>query len=218
MRATHDTALPFAYRLVVALGTPFLRLSRIEVSGAEHLPTSGPTLVVANHDSEWDPFAIGYAARSRRQIRALAKRSLWDNPVRARILDAMGQIPIERGAGGAALRLAERELRAGACIGIFPEGTRSLGRQLRARSGVGWLALAVPDAVIVCCRVRGTAGQLWRPGATRVRVEFFPPAGGQRQPDESAEHLAVRLLAEIRAGAPPVRPRRAALRPPPPGS
>ena len=44
------------------------------------------------------------------------------------------------------------ELRGGACVGIFPEGTRSLGRTLRARSGIGRLAAAVPEAKIVLRR------------------------------------------------------------------
>ena len=210
--------LPPAYRAVVSLGAPPLRLSHLTCTGTEHIPLSGPTLVVCNHDSNWDPFAVGYAARHRRQIRALAKSSLWDNAIRARILDAMGQIPIERGSGGAALRVAEKALRDGACIGIFPEGTRSLGRELRPRSGAGWLALAVPGTTIVCCRVKGTTGQLWRPGGARVSIEFFPPAGGQVQPGETAEALVTRLMAEIRAGAPPAKPRRATMRPLPPGA
>ena len=51
---------------------------------------------------------------------------------------------------------AIEELRAGRCIGVFPEGTRSLGRTLRARSGFGRLADAVPEAQLVCCTVEGT--------------------------------------------------------------
>ena len=120
---------------------------RLEVAGVEHLPASGPLLIIANHDSNWDPVAIGIAGRKRRQIRALAKASLWDIPGLAPILRGMGQIPIKRGAADAgALDEAIRQLREGACLGVFPEGTISRGAVLRARSGAGRLAIEVPEA------------------------------------------------------------------------
>lgn len=197
-----------AYRAVIGIGSVFLRLSRIRVSGAENIPLAGPVLVVANHDSHWDPIAIGYAARQRRLIRALAKSSLWKNPIAARVLDGMRQIPIERGASTSAMRTARQALRDGSCLGVFPEGTLSHGRTLPARSGVGWLAVAVPGTVIVCCRVHGTTDQVWRPGAARVRVEFFAPEGGPARAGEKADALATRLLAEIRSGVPPTASRR----------
>ena len=76
----------------------------------------------------------------------------------APILNGMGQIPIERGAGDAeALARAIETLRAGACIGVFPEGTRSRGKVLRARSGVGRLALEVPEAHVTLVAIEGTS-------------------------------------------------------------
>jgi 1-acyl-sn-glycerol-3-phosphate acyltransferase len=115
----------------------------------------------------------------------------------------MGQIPVERGASNAeAMKIAVDELRKGACIGIFPEGTRSLGRELRARTGVGRLAEAVPEATVVCVRVNGTVDVPRIPRRPTVTVDFFLPAGGQLKPGESARDFSDRLLAELRAGAP----------------
>src|SRR5437899_391107 len=124
------------YRFVLALCTPIVRWwGRLEVSGLEHLPLEGPVLLAGNHDSCWDRIAVGVAAVPRRQIHALAKSSLW-KPVIGPVLDAMGQIPINRGKADAhAMDRAVTSLREGACIGIFPEGTRSKGKTLRARSG-----------------------------------------------------------------------------------
>jgi 1-acyl-sn-glycerol-3-phosphate acyltransferase len=198
------------YRAVVTIAAPLMtRWARLRVVGLEYLPLSGPTLLVANHDSYWDPVAIGVAARSRRQVRALSKSTIWKFRAVGWVMDGMGHIPIVRGTGdAAAIGNAVTCLAAGACIGIFPEGTRSLGRPLRARSGLGRLAAAVPDAIVVCVRVTGTVDLVRAPKRPRVRVEFFPPAGGPRQAGESDADLSARLLAEIRSDAPRVIPGR----------
>jgi 1-acyl-sn-glycerol-3-phosphate acyltransferase len=193
-----------AYRFAMGVSAPVVRgWGRLEVTGLEHLPESGPVLLAGNHDSYWDPVAVGVAARPRRQIRALAKSQLWKLPGLGRVLDGMGQIPIERGQGdSAAMDRAIEELRAGACIGIFPEGTRSLGRELRARSGFGRLAALVPEARVVCVAVTGTVDIPRFPTRPRVDVAFFTPSGGGLQPGERAVELSERLLAEIRSIAP----------------
>lgn len=193
-----------AFRAVMAASAPIVRIwGHLEVAGLEHMPTSGPTLLAANHDSWWDPIVIGCAALERRQIQALAKASLWKNPGVAKVLDGMGQIPIERGKGDAdALARAISALRDGACIGIFLEGTRSKGRTLRARNGSGRIAQAVPEAQIVCCAVEGTVDVVRFPKRPSLRVRFFPPAGGGLLEGESPGEFTERLLAEIRAAAP----------------
>jgi 1-acyl-sn-glycerol-3-phosphate acyltransferase len=192
------------YRFVMAACAPVVRWwGRLEVEGEEHLPVSGPVLIVANHDSYWDPVAIGIAGRKRRQIRALAKSSLWNVPGLSPILNGMGQIPIERGKGDArALDEAIRQLREGACIGVFPEGTISRGSVLRARSGMGRLAVAVPEVRIVSATVTGTVDIVRFPKRPRIKVTFFPPTEGGLREGEDATGLPVRLMAEIRGLAP----------------
>ena len=192
------------YRIALAVFTPVVRWwGRLEASGLEAMPESGPILLAGNHDSYWDPIAIGIAGLPRRQIRALAKSQLWKNAALGKALDGMGQIPIERGKGDAhALDRAIEELRGGRCIGIFPEGTRTRGRTLRARSGFGRLAEMVPEAAIVCCTVEGTIDVGKFPKRPKITVHFFKPAEGGLKPGESAGELASRLLEEIRAKAP----------------
>jgi 1-acyl-sn-glycerol-3-phosphate acyltransferase len=193
------------YRVAMAVSRPIVAVwGRLEVEGLDALPASGPVLVVGNHDSHWDPLAVGVAAIRRRQIKALAKSTLWDVRGLSPILNGMGQIPIERGAGDAgALSRAIEELRRGACIGVFPEGTRSRGEVLRARSGVGRLALEVPEAKLVCVAIEGTSDLTGFPKRPCLRTRFFEPSGGQVQPGEEPGEIAARLLAEIRAQVPP---------------
>lgn len=193
------------YRLAMALAVPVVRWwSRLEVDGLDALPATGPVVLFANHDSSWDPLVIGLAALPRRQVRALAKSSLWRLRPLGWVLDRMGQIPIERGRGDThAMAAATERLRGGACIGVFPEGTRSAGRHLRARSGAGRLALAVQQASIVCAAVTGAVDIARFPKRPRVRVRFFVPAA-PRQPDETAGELSARVTAELRRVAPVV--------------
>ncbi|HWC08921.1 MAG TPA: lysophospholipid acyltransferase family protein [Solirubrobacterales bacterium] len=188
------------YRAVMALNRPVALWGRLRVEGLDSLPTEGPLLVVGNHDSHWDPIMVGMAAVKRRQIRALAKAELWDVKGLGPILDGMGQVPIKRGSGDKeALSKAIETLRAGACIGVFPEGTRSRGKELRARSGVARLALEVPEAHVSLVAVEGTSDLTGFPRRPRIKVRFFDPAGGQPQPGDDPGELAASWLAELRA-------------------
>jgi 1-acyl-sn-glycerol-3-phosphate acyltransferase len=193
------------YRGVMIASTPgVVWWGRLRVSGLELLPLEGPLLVVGDHDSYWDTVATGIAGLPRRQIRALAKSSMWSNTLLGAVLTGMGQIPIERGSGDSgALDRAIEELRNGACIGIYPEGTRSLGRALRARAGVGYLARAVPEATIVGIACNGTVAIPRFPRARpRVRIEFFEFDQPAIAPEESPQQYSTRLLGQVRQRAP----------------
>ncbi|MGN6215904.1 MAG: lysophospholipid acyltransferase family protein [Solirubrobacterales bacterium] len=192
------------YGLAMAVNRPVAWWGRLRIEGLETLPAEGPLLIVGNHDSHWDPVMVGIAARKRRQIRALAKSDLWKVRGLGPVLNGMGQIPIERGKGDAqALARAIETLRAGACIGVFPEGTRSRGKVLRARSGVGRLALEVPEAHVSLVAIEGTTDLTGFPRRPRIRVRFFDPVSGQPRPGEDPGELSARLLAEIRELVPP---------------
>jgi 1-acyl-sn-glycerol-3-phosphate acyltransferase len=193
------------YSLVMHLFRPLGAWSRLRVEGLDILPESGPVLLVGNHDSQWDPIMIGLAARRRRQILALAKSSLWEKPGLAPILDGMDQIPIDRSRSNPeAMDTAIIRLRAGACVGIFAEGTVSTGRRFRARSGVGRLAGEVPEARIVLVAIRGVTDIVRFPRRPAVRATFFEPRSGQAAPGEDPGALASRLVEELRELAPPV--------------
>jgi 1-acyl-sn-glycerol-3-phosphate acyltransferase len=194
-----------AYRGVMIAATPgVVWWGRLAVTGVELLPLEGPLLLVGDHDSYWDTVATGIAGMPRRQIRALAKASMWKNRWLGAVLTGMGQIPIERGSGDSgALDRAIEELRGGACIGIYPEGTRSLGRALRARSGIGYLARAVPEARVLGVACNGTVAIPRFPRARPcVRVEFFEFDRPAIEPEESPQQYSTRLLAQLRQRAP----------------
>jgi 1-acyl-sn-glycerol-3-phosphate acyltransferase len=194
------------YQTVRLMLRPLRWWARLRVEGLENLPRKGAALVISNHDSWLDPLAIIESMMWReRQLRFLAKQSLWKFKPMAWILDEADQIPSRRGEGDvAALEAAVDALGRGETIGIFPEGTLSRGSNLRARRGVSRLARACPGVPVVLVAVIGSTDVKRFPKRPRVTVEFFTPAGGPPRPDEEDQDLAQRLLDEIRAKAPRV--------------
>jgi 1-acyl-sn-glycerol-3-phosphate acyltransferase len=203
-----DVSRPsLVYRIVMAVATPIVRWwGRLQVTGLSLLPASGPVVLMVNHDSAWDPVIVGVAAR-RRQIHALAKSSLWEPKPLGWVLDQMGQIPIERGrADLSAMSAAVAALEEGRCIGVFPEGTVSRGRELRPLSGAGRLARAVPGTRVLGVSVTGAVDVVRFPKRPRIRVDFFDPGEGPN--GESAIGLTKRVMVEVRRRAPAATPGR----------
>jgi 1-acyl-sn-glycerol-3-phosphate acyltransferase len=116
---------------------------RFDVRGAENIPTSGGGVVAGNHIGFLDFTFIGYAARSRgRNIRFMAKRTVFDLPVVGSLMRAMGHIPVDRQDGWSAARIGLDRVGAGELIGVFPEATISRSWLLKPfRRGAAGIAL-----------------------------------------------------------------------------
>lgn len=178
----------------------------LRVLGAEHVPASGPAIVVSNHISGLDPFALAKACP--RWTHFLAKEELFRNPIFAYVIRQWGAIPIDRSAADlGSARAALQVLRAGEVLAIFPEGTRSRDGELQAfRPGTVNLALKrrVP---IVPAGIAGTDAALPRGGSLPrprpVRVAFGPPLRlWEVLPDESeaSRETGTRLVYEAVQG------------------
>jgi 1-acyl-sn-glycerol-3-phosphate acyltransferase len=120
--------LGFWYRLVAHTLRPILMATTRRVwGGTQHLPGVGVGVVVApNHISYTDPLTLAHFLWDNgRAPRYLAKESLFRVPVLGKIIVACGQIPVYRASRDAtrAYRDAVAAVRAGECVGIYPEGT-----------------------------------------------------------------------------------------------
>ena len=94
------------YRLVRAVARLLLRLfyRRIELTGTERIPVSGPVVIAANHHNALvDPMLI-LAAVSRR-LTPLAKAPLFRHPLIGPFLALVGAVPVHRRVDGADPRL-----------------------------------------------------------------------------------------------------------------
>ncbi len=189
------------------------------VEGLEHVPASGPVLVVCNHLHNADPVLI--SAAFPRPLHFMAKRELFQVPVVGWLIRRVGAFPVDRGkADRAALRRAEAALQQGIAVGMFPEGTRSVSRSLqRALPGAALVALRtrVPILPLVITgseRLPGNGAKARReagvvdpaPSHRGIRVRIgqpfhlpSPPAGGRLSSEAAIEVM----MAEVARLLPP---------------
>ncbi|MBI5512590.1 MAG: acyltransferase family protein [Deltaproteobacteria bacterium] len=100
---------------------------RVDVEGIENVPSTGPVALVANHSGAlpWDGVMLAAALRkehpAKRQVRWLAEDFIFHFPF-------LGAYSNRLGAVRACQENAERLLRSGACVGVFPEGVKGLAK------------------------------------------------------------------------------------------
>jgi 1-acyl-sn-glycerol-3-phosphate acyltransferase len=99
---------------------------KITVEGAEHIPTTGGAVLASNHVSYLDFIFCGLGAQpSKRLVRFMAKKSVFDHRISGPLMRGMHHIPVDRDAGTAAFRQATTALKDGEIVGVFPEATIS---------------------------------------------------------------------------------------------
>jgi putative phosphoserine phosphatase/1-acylglycerol-3-phosphate O-acyltransferase len=148
---------------VLALVRPeLIPYARFDVSGVEHIPATGPAIVVGNHRSYFDPLAMAVALAKRgRPVRFLGKKEVFDAPVVGQIAKAMGGIRVERGTGSdEPLAEAAAALAAGELVALMPQGTIPRGPAffdpvLKGRWGAAKLA-ALSGAPVIPVGLWGT--------------------------------------------------------------
>jgi 1-acyl-sn-glycerol-3-phosphate acyltransferase len=220
--------LGFWRRLAVILVKPMMIvLSRRDWHGMENIPATGPAILVANHISHADPFALAhYVYDAGRWPRYLAKASVFRLPLVGRLLYAVEQIPVARGTIDAvkALDAAVAAVQAGNAVLIYPEGTITKEPELwpmRGKTGAArlWLTTGAPVIPVVMWGPE----RLFDPRAKRLRpipgtpitvIAGSPldlsrwsgaaPTGPVLQDITDVIMLELRdMLADIRGGTPP---------------
>lgn len=109
---------------------------RTELSGESHLPAHGPALVVANHSGTvaLDALMLAVAVNEaltangagRRHLRLLGADFVFRAPV-------VSELARKSGGTLACHADAERLLRSGELVGVFPEGIKGVGKHYRDR-------------------------------------------------------------------------------------
>lgn len=155
---------------------PLCRI-KLKVTGIEHVPLTGPLLIVSNHLSNTDPPLIGVVIP--RDVEMMSKAENFEgHPLMSWTVRNYGAFPIRRGEGDiGAIRYAMKVLK-DRVLYIAPEGTRSLNGQMHEPfSGAARLATRTNAPVLPV----GIYGQehfvpnlkKWRP--THVRMSIGRP-------------------------------------------
>lgn len=190
---------------------------RIVVENRERLADIRNTVLAANHLSHLDPPAI-YIGLGVRLV-ALAKREVFDIPLFSTVIRRAGFLSIQRGDRQDAANAVNKmtvALRGGACVMVFPEGTRSrTGELMPFKKGAFVAAIEAksrifPLAVFGTGALMPTHGYAVRPG--RVRIVVLDPVEAGRYSYAERDSLVAEVRGRIAAAVQADRERAAAER------
>lgn len=138
----------------------WLRTSwRFKVNGLENIPRSGPTILLFNHVTFFDPVAAALGIRFRATV-PITKQELNNNIVMRVVLWGWHVIPIQRGEmDRAALKLAIEVIHSSQILMIAPEGTRHKRGLRDPKEGIAMLS-RMTGAVLVPAGISGTENYL----------------------------------------------------------
>ena len=175
---------------------------KVEIDGLEHLAGLKSYVLVSNHQSFFDIFAI--CAWMPGEPRFVAKQELGKIPVLGLAMRRSGHIMIDRAKGGQAIRKALKIAREGFSIVVFAEGTRFSDNRVHPfNDGAAWLGIAtrqkcVPMAVSGTASFFPRGARIVRPGR-RMRMAIGPPIDTTELRGADREALTRRLEASVRA-------------------
>jgi 1-acyl-sn-glycerol-3-phosphate acyltransferase len=176
---------------------------KVELEGLEHLPPGQPAVIVANHESWFDVFAL--VVHLPVDTRFVGKIELTRIPFFGPSWLACGHIAIDRSDRVKAiesLRAAGETLRReGAVVVMFPEGTRSPdGRLLPFKKGAFVLALQT-GVPVVPVGVSGSRDIMpkgsWRIRSGTIVVRVGPPIPSEGRGEGARDALLEQARTEV---------------------
>ena len=186
-----------------------LRLSdvRVVVEQAENLDTVGSCVIVANHESWFDVFAL--AGELPLNVKFVGKQELAKIPVFGSTWQACGHVAIDRDDRESAVRslgsIVERMKRGIVQVVMFPEGTRSADGELQPfKKGPFILAIEagvpiVPLAIIGSRAIMPKGSYNIGKGEVRVRIGEPISASGMSYVDrDNLKRMSQEAVTELR--------------------
>ncbi|MGN6791836.1 MAG: lysophospholipid acyltransferase family protein [Streptosporangiaceae bacterium] len=158
---------------------------RVQMRGLEHVPPTGPALVVGNHSGvvplDGVMLQVGLLDEhpAARNLRLLSADLVYTTPLLGRVARASGHVPANPDE-------AERLLKAGELVGVFPEGFKGSGKpfsdryhlQRFGRGGFARTALRtgvplIPVAIVGAEEIYPMVAD-WSELASKLKLPYFP--------------------------------------------
>lgn len=141
--------------MILVLRTILVVFYRYKSHGGSHVPKTGPILFVANHQSNFDPSIVGILVGDR-PFKGIAKVALFESKLLGAFMHGFGVISIKPGESDVtAIRDAIKELSAGRCIMMFPEGTRTKDGAIGKFQRGFWLLMKRSNAIVLPIGLEG---------------------------------------------------------------
>lgn len=177
----------------------FLLAFRARVFGQRNVPRTGGVLLVSNHQSYLDPVLLGLGVG--RLVSYMARRSLFRNRLFGWLISALNAFPVTRGGRDTgALREAVNRLKAGWCLVVFPEGTRTTDGTI-GELMPGLLTIAGRAEVPIVPVVIEGAFRAWPrgglPGLHPIAARYGRPIDAEACRRMDRKELIARLRAEM---------------------
>ena len=175
----------------------------VTITGTEHIPTDGPTIIMMNHISAIDP-VLCMGAVTNRFVIPMTKVENMSNPFVGPFVKWWGSYTINRGEiDRKALTNSIELIKNGQLILIAPEGHRHPDGLGEAKDGLAFIATKA-DAVIVPTAISGAIGwnkKLFRFQRPVITVNFGRPfkfkTGGNRVPREALATMSHEAMYQL---------------------
>jgi 1-acyl-sn-glycerol-3-phosphate acyltransferase len=152
---------------------------RIRVEGVDNIPASGPVILACNHQSNFDPPAIG-SSINHRNLDFIAKVELFKWPL-SWIIKGLNSIPVRGSAADtASIKEVIARLEQGRATLIFPEGSRTPDGEIKDFQRGVMLLVKRGACPVVPCAIEGPFKAWPRAGTiklfgVRFRLIFGKP-------------------------------------------
>src|SRR3954471_5858015 len=142
--------MPLTRRIIKGLLGPYMRgFHHLELRGAEHIPATGPCIVVLNHASLLDVPSLMVVDPFPNTV-TIVKASLFKVPVVRWFLNQWQSIPVERqGRDSSGVRRLIAHLRSGGVVAVAVEGRRTRSGRLEAINPVLAKIIAGADVPVL---------------------------------------------------------------------
>ena len=164
----------------------------------ERVPKTGACLIVANHQSFYDPPLVGCRVRHR-ALTFLARASLFKSPLFGGLISRVNAIPIRDGEGDIrAIRDIIERLKKGEAVVIFPEGSRTFDGAMEPFRDGASLIIRKANCPVIPVAVEG-AFDAWPriEGAPTLGRRVMVMYGNPIPPEEFNKDINDRIEREI---------------------